>query len=307
MTTLPNVNCLSRPEAIETRSASDRVFRRTGQAASEAMRAELQTTPKPGLVDGADCGAHRDMNYALFEDSIAAIRPYLLRMAREARARDPSAGLFETLRRTGLEAERAMFAATGGVNTHKGQIFVLTLLIAATGSRAGFSAPEARAAVRLMTRGMVERELRQELRFRPPVSHGEKLFQKFGVAGVRGEAEAGFPVIFETGLPVYRGLIGRGLSPNDAAAETLLHIICAATDSTVLHRGGMEAHDWVRQMSRKVLTLGGPASAPGRLLLQEMNQSFIERGISPGGSADLLAGTLFLYSLEEAGGHHGRV
>ena len=306
MTTLPNVNCLSRPETAETRSGMDRVSRRIGHAASEAMRAELETTPKAGLVDRVDCGAHRDMNYALFEGSIAAIRPYLLRMAREARGRAPSVELFETLRRTGLEAERSMFSATAGVNTHKGQIFVLTLLIAATSSRADFSASDAYAAVRLMTRGMVERELRQALRFRPPVSHGEKLFLKFGAAGVRGEAEAGFPSIFNTGLPVYRGLIRRGVSRNDAAAETLLHITCAANDSTILHRGGKEALDWVRQMSRKVLDLGALATVPGRLLLEEMNQSFIERGISPGGSADLLAGTLFLYSLEEAGGHHGR-
>ena len=306
MTTLPSVNCLSRPEIPEIRSALDRVSRRIGHAASEAMRAELETTPKPGLVDRADCGAHRDMNYALFERSITAIRPYLLRMAHEARGCAPSVGLFETLRRTGLEAERAMFSATGGVNTHKGQIFVLTLLIAATASRADFSAPEARAAVRLMTRGMVENELRQALRFRPPVSHGEMLFLKYGATGVRGEAEAGFPAIFETGLPVYRGLIGRGLSRNDAAAETLLHIMCAAWDSTVLHRGGNQALDRVRQMSRRVLELGALTTAPGRLLLEEVNRSFIEHGISPGGSADLLAGTLFLYSLEEAGGHHVR-
>ncbi len=269
------------------------------------MRAELETTPKPGLVDLRDCGAHDDMNPVLFRASIDAIEPLLHRMAREARGRLPSPGLFEELRGIGREAEQAMFSATCGINTHKGQIFVLTLLIAAVCSARDRSAGGMQEAVRRMTAGMVERELLDALRSRLPVSHGEHLYLRFGAAGVRGEAEAGFPSIFRVGLPVYRRLLRTGLSRNDAAAQTLLHIMCGVEDTTVLHRGGREALAFVRRRSRQALSLGGVRTAQGRRYLDRMNRAFIRRGISPGGAADLLAGTLFIHRAISGGRIHG--
>lgn len=330
--------------------------------ATRAMQAELYTTPKPGLVDRWDVGAHRDMDYNTFSRAITAIAPAfqeVVRITAEADGEAVGPALFEKTRQSGLVAERAMFTATGGVNTHKGQIFVMVLLTTATaalrrelmrtryrslyteegsavpkkggaiGPIAGTIAGTIREGVRGLTRGIVERELRRSTasaraEFVPVASaptalvpatpspatplsfcaehensptNGERLFRDTGVTGVRGEAERGFPGIFEAGLPVFTAMRQEGLDRNAAAVNALLSIMTVAEDTTVLNRCGVDGLIAMRRAAANALNSGGITTATGREAIAAMNRFFIEENISPGGCADLLAGTFFVYDV----------
>jgi len=99
-------------------------------AAVGALLAELETWPKPGLVSHVDSGSHADMDASTFKASAIAIAPFFGHLAVAGAAGSDMDGL----REIGVEAERAMLAATGGVNTHRGAIFGLGLLCAAAGA-----------------------------------------------------------------------------------------------------------------------------------------------------------------------------
>lgn len=310
--------------------------------ATRAMQAELYTTPKPGLVDRWDVGAHCDMDYDTFSRAIAAIAPAfheVVRITAEADGGAVDPALFEKTRQAGLVAERAMFTATGGVNTHKGQIFVLVLLTTATaalrrGVRGGPHRSTAeygghdnlfrpgpiddviRDGVRRLTRGIVDRELTGRERsvvngsprcnsiLRSPVpdrnhspTNGERLFRETGVTGVRGEAERGFPGIFEAGLPVFTAMLHEGWDRNAAAVNALLSIMTVVEDTTVLHRCSVDGLVTMRRAASDALRVGGIKTAAGRFAIETMNRRFVELGISPGGCADLLAGMFFVHDV----------
>jgi triphosphoribosyl-dephospho-CoA synthase CitG len=269
------------------------------------MMQELDTTPKPGLVDRADRGAHGDMDYACFRSSIDAVAPYFSTAAALAAGKNPDAVLWGKVRKIGCEAEAAMFSATEGVNTHKGQIFVLMLLVSAAAAEGASDISGLQKGVRVMIRGMVHKELGNGLHNKNELSHGERLFLSHGITGVRGEAEAGFPVIFECGLPVYTAMLSSGYSVNDASLQALLAMMCSAEDTTVVHRGGLEALRFVQTSSLTALALGGMRTETGKNYVTAMNREFIRRRISPGGCADLLAGTIFVHRAVRGRGMHG--
>ena len=286
-----------------------------GELAHSAMLAELSATPKPGLVDQQDCGSHRDMGPDTLVASAAAIRPFLERIAADASGAPAAPATLEAARRIGLAAEHAMFAATEGINTHKGQIFVLVTLICSAMCRSGALSPLGeqeqtrfdawRAAVQCLTKGMVERELACLGTF-DAVSNGERLYVAYGLSGVRGEAQNGFPSIFDVGLPTYRTMLHDGYSANDAAVHALLAIMTVAEDTTVVHRGRIEALAFVRWSAAQAIARGGLRTADGRAYLDHMNAAFIDRGLSAGGCADLLAGTIFVHAVAEAYGGRQR-
>jgi triphosphoribosyl-dephospho-CoA synthetase len=302
--------------------------------AVNAMQAELHTTPKPGLVDRRDSGAHSDMDYDTFSRAIEAIAPAyreVVRITETVEGETVGPALFEKTRRAGLIAERAMFAATGGINTHKGQIFVLVLLTTATAAlRRGLpvggrgwvpgdrgqddvspvdsTTTAIRDGVRYLTRGIVNTELTRSNSMQPIAgankyrapTNGERLFRETGATGVRGEAENGFPGIFEVGLPVFAAMLRDGWDRNAAAVNALLSIMTAVEDTTVLHRCGVVGLVTTRRAASEALRVGGVTTPAGRRAIETMNRQFIELGISPGGCADLLAGTFFVYDVVQA-------
>ena len=323
--------------------------------ATGALLEEVSVTPKPGLVDRANNGAHRDMDFTSFQASASALTPYwegCFRAGSGAALRNchsegseeslPPAETFAALRPLGKQAERAMLAATGGVNTHKGAIFTLGVLCGAVGrlwtAEAGF--PDAEAILKeaaAMTRETLEAEL--------PAARwntaGEALYQKYGARGIRGQVADGLPAVREISLPVFRKLLAQGLDRNHAAAVTLLHLIANVEDTNLLHRGGPEGAAWARAAAAALLAAcrDEPCSSgirnecdlpeanpddgsaakdrpAGDCLLRkadkqglslhkipsleeiaELDRQFIQRNLSPGGCADLLAVTLFLESL----------
>ncbi len=293
---------------------------RLGELASRALLEEVAVTPKPGLVDRANNGAHRDMDFSSFQASAAALAPYWEECFREGMRKSAfPAETFAALRPIGKKAERTMLAATGGVNTHKGAIFTLGVLCGAVGrlwtAEDGFPDTDAildEAAA--MTRETLEKEL--------PAAHwntaGERLYRKYGARGIRGEVADGLPAVREISLPIFRKLLADGLDRNHAAAVTLLHLIASVEDTNLLHRGGPAGAAWAKEAAGALIETapeaetgtarhcetgahtgrGNPYSYPFRIPsleeIADLDRQFIERNLSPGGCADLLAVTLFL-------------
>lgn len=270
-------------------------------AAYEASVREVMTAPKPGLVDAEGSGCHDDMDCALFLKSARAIAPFWVCQARAGLEGTPPELAMERLRSTGVEMERAMAQATGGVNTHKGLVYLMSLLLYGAGfalfSGAQRSAEAAAQFAALAVRGVVEREL-GALLAEPPrraLTNGERLYVEHGVTGVRGEAERGFPSALRAGLPALRRALAGGASFNDAGLAALLQIMLVCEDSNVMHRAGFEYWSGEYIALTAAALRGFRAPSWNRAPLYELERKFMERRVSPGGAADLLSCTYFLH------------
>lgn len=272
--------------------------RRIGSLALAATLYEASAAPKPGLVDPLSRGAHKDMDYLTFMSSAAAIGPWFAEFARLGRLhRGELSGLLPALREAGKAAERDMFEATGGVNTHKGLIFSLGLLCAAAGrlGAAGraYEARSCAATAAEIVRGITLRDFSGAA----SATVGEKLFVAEGIRGIRGEAEDGFPAVIECALPRLEADLAAGLSWNDAMVGTLLELCGVVEDTNVLGRAGRNGLAILRTEAENALRLGGMTTPEGQAAVHAMDGILIERNISPGGCADLLAVTVFLHLL----------
>lgn len=248
---------------------SDFAAEHLAEMAEKALLAEVELTPKPGLVDQRNSGAHDDMDLPLFRRSAAALRPVFRSMVL-AGMEDTSAARLQAL---GLQGEQAMFAATGGVNTHKGALYSFSLLLAAIGSclvRGGdVFGKAADLAAQLLS---------------PGDTHGASVRDRYQVGGVRAEALSGFPTARRAAAM---------LTEHDPLA-VLLWLMVNTQDSNLYFRGGAEGAAFVRQTAMQILS----QPLEQRIsLLEAMDDTMIARHLSPGGCADLLALALFLQSL----------
>lgn len=267
---------------------------RIAESATDSLLAEVFTTPKPGLVDRRNNGSHTDMTVETFEKSARALTPYFRRcvgIGRETAGQSPS-DTFRLLREAGLAAEGTMYRVTGGVNTHKGAIYSMGVLCGAAGRlwAPETPVPELRRILSVcsdMTRDAVQ----QDLSSIGNTTAGGRLYREQGLTGIRGEVAAGFPSVKNIGLPVYRKALDSGLSANDAGAVTLLHLIAGVQDTNLYHRGGREGARFAADGAKRLLE----ASAfPSKEQIEQLDDAFIARRLSPGGCADLLAVTYFL-------------
>lgn len=272
-----------------------------GAAATLASFEEIVTAPKPGLVDPLHRGSHDDMSWVTFLQSASALAPFWSEQALEGFRCSDTAGLMSKLRRRGIEMERVMFEATNGVNTHKGLVFALSLLTGAAGSclRAGRCAPEEicrHAAEIVAPTCLLEFE---KIRARGPdnaSTHGEKIFLQHGVGGIRKEAMNGFPTLLDHGLPALEAALAAGAKMNEAALASLLSIMAHCEDTNVIHRAGFEF--WRGKYKETVARIAAKfdPTRPGHYeALRELESLLLAYRASPGGAADLLACTLFLY------------
>lgn len=273
-----------------------------GRLAERALRGELELTPKPGLVDRANSGAHRDMDFATFDASIGAIAPWLRHFAQRGidSCDSAAAAVLPLLRRDGRGCESDMFTATGGVNTHKGAVFSFALLCAAAGRLLGRGARIDEGAVcaevAILGAGLVAAELGTG---REPRTAGERMYRAHGLTGARGEAEGGFATARVHGVLPYRRARARGVAEAPALHESLLQLLANNADTNLVSRGGLDGLRYVRDEARRVLAGTGCGSAERTTALIAFDDALIRRNLSPGGSADLLAVSWFLAQLGE--------
>ncbi|GJE81132.1 triphosphoribosyl-dephospho-CoA synthase MdcB [Methylorubrum thiocyanatum] len=259
--------------------------------AARALRLELETYPKPGLVSHVDAGSHTDMDAGTFRASTAAVAPFFRALVGAGAA----GAAMPALRRIGLDAEVAMRVATGGVNTHRGAIFGLGLLCAAAGA---LPRPAAGA-----LGGFVRERYGAAILDGPVLLHaaGARVRRRHGVGGAPAEAAAGFPSVYRIGLPALRR--GRAAQPCDeeaARVETCLALIAHVEDTNLLHRGGPDGLAFARDEAARFIGEGGVAQPDWRDRAEALHRAFVARRLSPGGSADLLAMTVFVDAIEAA-------
>lgn len=269
-----------------------------GHLASMALQAELDTTPKPGLVDRNDNGAHRDMDHALMQRSIQALHPYFVRLAKLGFiGKQPC---HDEIVNIGIEAEREMFKATGGVNTHKGALFSIGLAAVALAGEAFCRITQAEGCGTMAYNDVNSKQI-QSLsnsiaslaRLFPDTNgtHGSKAKANNILKGALDNAREGYTQLFKAWLPFYIDRIAEG--DNYALHKTLLRIMCDLDDTNIVYRTSMETMQEVKTEARQMLDTSRNI-VNFEATLQAMNTDYIHRNISPGGSADMLSLVVFL-------------
>ena len=253
--------------------------------ACDALQAELNTTPKPGLVDRHDNGAHKDMDVAIMSRSIHALRPFFIQLALEGFTRGENYELpdAQVVRHIGIEAEKSMLNATGGVNTHRGALFSLGLTTLA-------------ASWCMARDGIVGSKQLRELimqvaeQFSPTAgTHGNTAVNAHRVTGALDLAKAGYHQLFAEWLPCYRAYLAEDATT--ACHRLLLLIMSQLDDTNVIHRVG---YDEAQKVKQEAQNLHDNYSTVG---MEAMNRDYIARNISPGGSADMVALTIFIHAI----------
>ncbi len=286
----------AKTRALLCEALEEKRTRAIGQCAVQGLLYEVCTTPKPGLVDRQNSGSHRDMDIFTFMSSTAALTAYFEECAAiGSRSRDTAPReVMQALRLPGRLAEQAMHQATGGVNTHKGAIFTMGLLCAAAGRCEDRTPSAILDTCAAMAQGITG-EL-QGVTAEAAKTAGQRLFAQYGITGVRGQAEAGFPAVRDVGLPVLERGLAQGLSLNDAGCAALLWLMTAATDTNLIARSNLETQ---QKTVAELAALLEDTPYPSRDVLEALDAKFQEARLSPGGSADLLAATYFLHFLTE--------
>ncbi len=262
-----------------------------GRSAVAALYAELALDPKPGLVSLAGCGSHRDMDGATFLRSLFSLRGYFAAVA-EAGADDADWPLLEAL---GVDAERRMLRATGGVNTHRGALFMLGLLCAAGGRLLAERQPLTPAAIRLRLGTRWGAALAGHARRRRDAdSNGARAVRRHRLRGIADEAAAGFPVLFDHALPALQAARAAGLGEQAAGLQTLFVAMARLDDTTLVHRGGLAGLARVRGDAQHFLDAGGCYPPDWLARLAPLQRDWVQRRLSPGGAADTLAAAWWL-------------
>jgi triphosphoribosyl-dephospho-CoA synthase len=258
--------------------------RETADLAVAALHAEIDLTPKPGLVDRRGSGAHSDMNPALLHESAESLHAALRECFYAARELGVGPELRARIGIIGRNGERAMLATTAGVNTHRGALWALGLLTAAVGDGAMTTAAVTAAAAALARHPDPAIDARMAMS-----THGASARRRYGISGAPGQARAGFPDVTRHALPAVRN--GRPL-------DGLLALMAHLDDTCLLHRGGTRGLAAVQAGAYAVIAAGGMSTIAGQQRFSELDRLCATHRLSPGGSGDLLAAAMFLDALE---------
>lgn len=260
------------------------------QNALRALLYEVVTQPKPGLVDPVSSGPHPDMNIYTFIDSSLSLTNYFIlaeNIGNTFNGKDLTQ-MFIMLRKQGIKAEKEMFTATKGVNTHKGAIFALGIFVCAE-SYIQTKHTDLFSTIKQMCAGLVEHDLKLNNHAQ---TAGEKEFLYYGAGGAREQAEAGYPIVSDIALPFLKERKG---TTQDRLLDTLMKIATVTIDSNLIKRAGdYHVIAKLHKQANHYLQLGGATTNAGRNYLAKLNNQFLAKNYSLGGCADLLIVTIFV-------------
>lgn len=279
------------------------------QLAVQSLLYEATLFPKPGLVDAVTNGAHEDMDIYTFINSSLSLMPFFTRYLKIGLTHQESPNaLFKKVRLVGIEGEKIMLSETSGINTHKGANFSFALFLSACGkiiqqenlTTLPFSPSAMKtlfAYVKEMTVDLIREDF-QHLELKETLTYGEQLYQTYGITGIRGEAENGYPTISQIALPFLR------MKQTENQPAKLLHLLLvlmsSIEDSNLIHRGGISGWQYVK--AEAIAILADPNNFNDLTNLNKaltlLDQKLSSLHLSPGGAADLLALSIFLGKLE---------
>ncbi len=264
---------------------------RLAQLATDSLIAEAVLTPKPGLVDRRGSGAHKDLSLSLMKISAHTLKSFFKAMALEGWQQPVNVELRETVGRIGRDAEAKMLSATGGVNTHRGAIWTLGILISGLASIGRDCSEEELSKTCACLANLTDR-------FCPETpSHGSKVKALYNVPGAREEAQKGFPHVMNVALPALRKARQQGKEEEHCRLDALVALMSTLTDTCVVYRAGLDGLAVMHEGARCVLEAGGMGTESGNTAFFAWEKKMLDRNISPGGAADLLAATIFLDQL----------
>lgn len=282
-------------DAFDAAPGSASLAERLADLAVDALIDEADLSPKPALVDRRSSGAHTDLHLGLMHASALSLWPAFKQMADAAIAiGELNPALRETIGRLGREGEAAMMRTTNGVNTHRGAIWALGLLVTAAALNPDDLSPEG------LSRRAGQLALIEDRNQTANQSHGQAVAQKYGATGAREQAQTGFPAVTQTGLPQLLRSRAAGHGEQNARLDALLAIMTTLSDTCVLYRAGEAGLHAMQHGAQQVLDAGGSATLSGRRALNQLDQQLLSLNASPGGAADLLAACLFIDRLEPA-------
>lgn len=285
-------------ECLESSASELSVARRSGLAAVRALYCEVALEPKPGLVSFRDEGSHRDMNSTTFLRSLFALRHYFPGMVLAGQQGQP----FSVLEALGRRAETRMLTATKGVNTHRGAVFGLGLLCASAGQMHAqglpFSAQHLRA-VLLSTWGEALACRARAAKLTPPRSNGQRVAQRYGMRSAGDEAAQAFPTLFDVTLPALYAALDAGACARAARVQALFATMAVLDDTNNVHRGGLAGLRFVQASARRFIEAGGVHQTDWLTEARSLHAAFVQRLLSPGGSADVLASACWVAELAE--------
>lgn len=304
-------------------SARRRFASEVARLAVGSLHAELCLYPKPGLVSLVDSGSHSDMNASTFMRSLFSLRHYFRHICLAGLVDSP----FAQLKQLGIDAETAMLKATHGVNTHRGAIFSLGLLCAAAGRAFAQGTPMTPAALRATMLIRWGEELAMHAgaaaipatpirstptptstpmpmpaeapapASKPALSNGLRVAAQYAASGAREEGALGLPSVFEIGVPALQASRARGATMTMARIDALFTLMAHISDSNVYHRAGPDGAHTVKLHARRFLEAGGTANRHWHEQALASHQVFVQRRLSPGGAADLLAASCLVQSI----------
>lgn len=279
---------------------SEKFADKIAELAIKALLYEVSITPKPGLVDRINNGAHRDMDFYTFLSSITTLAPYFRDMVQAGMQSADHSGeaTFKKLQFYGKAAESAMRSSTADINTHKGAIFSIGIICGALGRLYGQQKELSSDGVFAESSNIAKAQLEQFTQDKGQACDtvGCRLFRAYGITGVRGEAAEGFPSVRKIGLPVLKKTLEENRSCDEAGYMALLYLIANVTDTNLIARSDYETQQRIRK------GLDDWLKADNRISLDQvkaMDQLFIQHNLSPGGCADLLAVSWMMYFLEQ--------
>lgn len=276
--------------------------------AEKALLVEVMLTPKPGLVDCMNSGAHSDMNYFTFIESTKALTPFFKQYLQLGVEHEGDLEqLFMKARKMGVKAEQAMLQATKRVNTHKGANYSYATILTALGyylkqypEKTTFSAQDTEAILSLsepMTYHFWQSELAQLKDKTEAITNGERIYLDYGLTGIKGESMNGYPLLRETVLPFTRELLNYTDNLQYVLSKALLLLISQAEDTNIIHRGNYEV--WLNVKAKAASLLKELNEDNFQYLISQWDQELIDQNLSPGGAADLLSIVVFFLYLEK--------
>ena len=287
-----SVNVLSTP-ASDVLFSKQAIWQQIDDFALDALYEEINLENKPGLVCPSGNGSHSDMNYDTFIASIQSLRGYFATLS--AYGHDNKD--FDEIKKAGIEQEIKMRQATNNINTHKGAIFNLGFASAAIGKCLQDNQTLTTQNICAQIVESWQYDLTHRLE-RKADSHGQQMYKKYGVTGAIEMVATGFQIIQNIALPCFYETLYRTQDFEKAAMQTLMTLIASLSDTNLVWRGGMADLTNAQTIAKQFLQAGGVHQPKWRQAVNTINDYFIHRNLSPGGSADLLAVTIFFYKVE---------
>ncbi|MBE6718286.1 MAG: triphosphoribosyl-dephospho-CoA synthase CitG [Ruminococcaceae bacterium] len=276
---------------------ANRIFDTVSNLARNALVDEVTATPKPGLVDSDNSGAHDDMDINTFLKSADALFPYFYKFCEYGynTADMSESDSLPEARLIGIEAEKAMYLATHGVNTHKGIIFSVGLICMAVGRlyrlNKNINIENICETVAKTVSGICIKDY-SEITDESLMSNGERIYKQYGIKGPRGEAESGFLTVRVFSYPFMKKCFEQRMDKNTAMVRTLVYLMSIVDDTNVINRGGKTMAEYVKEKSATLYNSDIEK-------IREFDKDLTEKRLSAGGCADLLAVTWFIYNLEQ--------